>query len=120
MDIDITQGLEVGGALIAIVAAGLGIQKGSAKWNAAKELTSDVADFVARAYQVPELRNKAQGRNDQENPTGIETIDSLERVLQNVRVATTKKTRQGLKRRSRSCGRLRFKLSQRPRKPDRD
>jgi AAA+ ATPase superfamily predicted ATPase len=60
MEIDITQGLEVGGALIAIVAAGLGIQKGSAKWNAAKELISDVADFVARAYQVPELRSKAQ------------------------------------------------------------
>lgn len=60
MEIDITQGLEVGGALIAIVAAGLGIQKGSAKWNAAKELISDVADFVARAYQVPELRGKAQ------------------------------------------------------------
>ena len=60
MDIDITQGLEVGGALIAIVAAGLGIQKGSAKWNAAKELISDVADFVARAYQVPELREKAK------------------------------------------------------------
>ncbi|MCK9569614.1 hypothetical protein M0R72_11795 [Candidatus Pacearchaeota archaeon] len=60
MEIDLTQGLEVGGALIAIVAAGLGIQKGSAKWNAAKELISDVADFVARAYQVPELRTKAQ------------------------------------------------------------
>lgn len=60
MEIDLTQGLEVGGALIAIVAAGLGIQKGSAKWNAAKELISDVADFVARAYQVPELKSKAQ------------------------------------------------------------
>jgi AAA+ ATPase superfamily predicted ATPase len=60
MEIDITQGLEVGGALIAIVAAGLGVQKGSAKWNAAKELISDVADFVARAYQVPELKSKAQ------------------------------------------------------------
>jgi hypothetical protein len=60
MDIDVTQLAELGGGLLAIVASAIGIQKGSAKWNAAKELTSDVADFVARAYQVPELRAKAQ------------------------------------------------------------
>jgi len=59
MDIDITQLTEVGGGLLALVAAAIGVQKGSAKWNAAKELTSDVADFVARAYQVPELKSKA-------------------------------------------------------------
>lgn len=60
MDIDVTQLAELGGGLLALIAAALGVQKGSAKWNAAKELTSDVADFVARAYQVPELRTKAQ------------------------------------------------------------
>lgn len=60
MEIDITHLMEIGGALAAIVAASVGIQKGSAKWAAAKELVSDVADFVARAYQVPELRSKAQ------------------------------------------------------------
>lgn len=60
MEIDVTQLAEIGGGLLAIVAAAIGVQKGSAKWAAAKELTSDVADFVARAYQVPELRAKAQ------------------------------------------------------------
>jgi hypothetical protein len=60
MDIDMTQLAEIGGALAAIVAAAIGLQKGSAKWAAAKELISDVADFVARAYQVAELRAKAQ------------------------------------------------------------
>lgn len=60
MDVDVTQLAEIGGSLLTIVAAGIGIQKGSARWNAAKELVSDVADFVARAYQVSELRDKAQ------------------------------------------------------------
>ena len=60
MDIDVTQLAEIGGALAAMVAVAIGFQKGSAKWNAAKELISDVADFVARAYQVPELKSKAQ------------------------------------------------------------
>ena len=60
MDIDITQLVEVSGGLLAIVAAAIGVQKGSARWNAAKELVGDVADFVARAYQVPELREKAK------------------------------------------------------------
>ncbi|MFA6371280.1 MAG: hypothetical protein WCW68_01510 [Methanothrix sp.] len=60
MNIDATQLVEIGGTLLTLVAAGIGVQKGSAKWSAAKELISDVADFVARAYQVPELREKAQ------------------------------------------------------------
>ena len=60
MDIDATQLAELGGGLLALAAATIGVQKGSAKWNAGKELVSDVADFVARAYQVPELRSKAQ------------------------------------------------------------
>lgn len=56
MDVDITLLMEVGGSLFAIVAAAFGLQK----WAAAKELVSDIADFVARAYQVPELREKAK------------------------------------------------------------
>lgn len=60
MEIDIISLMEIGGVLLALAATTLGIQKGGAKWNAAKELVSDVADFVARAYQVPELREKAK------------------------------------------------------------
>jgi hypothetical protein len=52
--------MEIGGWLLALAAAGIGIQKGSAKWAAAKELVSDLGDFIARAYQVPELREKAK------------------------------------------------------------